>query len=66
MAELDVVSEPADDSFEAEEKKEERSGSMKRKATKPVQMMEGVEEEVGYYFIWKIMTLIHQYYDSWK
>ncbi|KAF8354796.1 ham-2 [Pristionchus pacificus] len=45
MAELDVVSEPADDSFEAEEKKEERSGSMKRKATKPVQMMEGVDEE---------------------
>lgn len=47
MAELDVVSEPADDSFEAEEKKEERSGSMKRKATKPVQMMEGVDEEVS-------------------
>lgn len=45
MAELDVVSEAAEDSFEAEEKKEERSGSMKRKATKPVQLMEGETQE---------------------
>ncbi|GMT06493.1 hypothetical protein PENTCL1PPCAC_28667 [Pristionchus entomophagus] len=45
MADLDVVSEPPEDSFEGEEKKEERSGSMKRKATKPQQLMEGVEED---------------------
>ncbi|GMR62738.1 hypothetical protein PMAYCL1PPCAC_32933 [Pristionchus mayeri] len=45
MAELDVVSEPPEDSFEVEEKKEGRSGSMKRKATKPQQLMGDDEEE---------------------
>ncbi|GMT35172.1 hypothetical protein PFISCL1PPCAC_26469, partial [Pristionchus fissidentatus] len=45
MAELDVVTDSLDDSFDGQERKEERSGSMKRKATKPQQLMEGPMEE---------------------